>query len=303
MRAWLDLIQILERATRTVAAAVVAIAAWRVAQHVLADRDGSDGDLEVADAPTQPAETSATGSRDEPHIHIDSTAESKANATAAAMAHVLARPDSIRQRAQNAATISSAVAAALVVAGVVQLARDQNESWRWWTIALVSVALISWVVAVWMFVRVVTHGQADPPRDRSYQALVDAYENHSIRLRRRLRRAAAASGVALVVTAIAVMVEVGERTYTRERERQAMLTEGGVSAVAALCGWELAASRADPRVNIRVSSDELSKAIVEVDVLSRPLRTGSRQQVENCMAPTPEMRLARTTIVAVNDVD
>lgn len=291
------------RAITAIVGVFFAVIAWRATRHAASSRTSRAPAARERQPSTEAGKGNAGTSGDDPHVEIDTSQESTASATGSAVAHVLARPDSIRQRAQNAATTSSAVAAALLVAAVVQLTRDEYESWRWWTMASVAFALISWIVSVGLFVHVVTHGRSPRPQDRTYQALVEAYEDHSANLRSRLRRAAIASGVALVVTAIAVMFQVAERTYTRERDRQIVLTAAGVSAVARLCGWRVGESRADPRVNVRVSTDELAKTIVKLNVVSRPSEPTFGAEVEDCQAPTSEMRLPRGSILATNDVE
>ena len=259
----------------------------------------------VRDAPADPAGDEEEDDLDRrelqsPHVVLDRSAESKAAATQAALAHVLARPDSIRQRAQNAATISSAVAVAVVVAAVTQLG-NQEETWRPWTIALVLTALVLWTITVWRFVHVVTFGTSKHPRQPSYQALVNSYERYSEELRRRLRAAAWFSAAALAVTAAAVVSEVLERAYAQGRERQLVLSSSGMTAVASLCGWERRDGDGTRRINARVSSDELSQRMVELDVLSRPVPPGT--DLEQTCREAREMRLPRGAIRAAADLE
>jgi hypothetical protein len=276
------------------------------------------------------------GDRDEHHIEIDETdAQSRAAATGAAVAHVLGRPDTIRQRAQNAATISSAVAAALVIAAVAQLAKDNTETWEPWTVALVVMALGAWVLSVVMFLRVVTHGVRDEEKQEnklwkslkralrrgrstdsnsatglhggsisdgqkpSYQELINCYENHSHRLRFRLRRAAWASLGALTLTVAAIAAEVGEEYHSPKHTRQLVLTQSGASAVARVCGWTSAIVPGDTRIIVKVATRELSNQMVLVSVLSRP---GRRRESE-CNARTDRIRLPRSAILASSDLE
>jgi hypothetical protein len=187
---------------RVVAAAGFAAAAWRYA---LTARSGfaRQGSRDSTPLESHGFESAARGDTEDrssgndapdqvyaPHIKIDESPDSTAAATGTAVAHVLARPDSIRQRALNAATISSAVIAALAVASVTQIAGAETESWRPWTLAAVVVAPALWIVTVAAFVRVVTLGPSREVEGSGYQALVDAYEEYSNSLRRLLRVAA-----------------------------------------------------------------------------------------------------------------
>lgn len=74
------------------------------------------------------------------------------------MAHVLSRPDSIRQRAQHAATISGALAVALIVAAVSGLA-NEVESFKEATKWLVYVATVAFATSTvwWVYVVVFPH--------------------------------------------------------------------------------------------------------------------------------------------------
>jgi hypothetical protein len=73
-----------------------------------------------------------------------------------------------------------------------------------------------------------------------------------------------------------------------------------MSAVASLCGWPEETLNADQRINVSVSSDELSNQVVELDVYSRPASSGARPT--KCTAATPEMRLPRSAILVAGDL-
>src|SRR5688572_6056108 len=80
-------------------------------------------------------------SHDVPNVKLKLGEAETSEITAAVMAHILSRPDSIRQRAQNAATISGALAVALVVASVTGLT-DESESFGAVTQGLVFGAIV-----------------------------------------------------------------------------------------------------------------------------------------------------------------
>jgi len=124
-------------------------------------------------------------------------------AMGAAVAHILERPDSIRQRAQTAAAIASPVIAALVIAAITGLLREETEACNTLTIALVVIATVAWVISVVFFVYVVAFARGKP----GYPTLLTASEKYANTLRKRLRIAAVSSTVARFLAVVAVGVE------------------------------------------------------------------------------------------------
>lgn len=239
----------------------------------------------MADAP---AEDRGEPPRDGPHVKLDPQALT-AEATAAALAHVLSRPDSIRQRAQNAATISSAVAAALVIAAVGQLAGDAPLEFH--TIVLVVSAIALWTASAAWFIYAVAFGDKPKPdgpvrenapaRARAvpaaptdtasaaakeepqafYQPLVNRYETYANKVRSKMRWAARCSAVALLLTVVAV----GSAIYDLKASDEPMrltLSRAGTSTVVALCEW----SRWGTLTHIegRLPADAVGDAVVRV---------------------------------------
>jgi hypothetical protein len=205
---------------------------------------------------------------DEPDIEFDTSGDSVAAAMGAAVAHILERPDSIRQRAQIAATIASAVVAALVVAAIAGLSREQNEAWNPTTIVLVGLATLAWIVTVVLFVSVVVFAQRKPA-GKSYPAFVTDFQNYAQTLRKRLRRAAWSSTIALVLAVAAVAAEVYELQTSRPRERLLVLSPTATIAVGRLCGHALLAGevrRGRWSVLGKVGTAALSRPLVAVEV-------------------------------------
>ena len=121
---------------------------------------------------------------DEPTIEFDRREDSVAAAMGAAVAHILERPDSIRQRAQTAAAIASAVIAALVGAAITGLLREETEAWNTRTIVLVVLATVAWVVSVVFFVLVVVFAQGKPTGE-PYPKFLRQFQEYANTLRKR----------------------------------------------------------------------------------------------------------------------
>ena len=199
-------------------------------------------------------------SHDVSKVVLDDRDESTAEATGAVVAHVLSRPDSIRQRAQSAATISGAFTVALVVAAVTGLS-DAGEPFRPWTTALVYAAVIAFAFSTGLSVYAVVFPHAWPSGEVNYVALVRQYERYADEVRQKMRWASAASAVALAITVAAAIAEVVERTSSDRVLMNLVLTDKAMSAVTPLCGWD---SDTGPRVSGTLSEEELTKDIVSI---------------------------------------
>ena len=205
---------------------------------------------------------------DEPDIEFDVHQDSVSAAMGAAVAHVLDRPDSIRQRAQTAATIATAVVAALVVAAIAGLSRDQTESFGSLTKVLVAAATVVWIVTVVLFVLVVVFARREPAR-QPYPGFVTEFQKYADVLRRRLRRAAWSSTLALVLAVAAIGAEVYELQTSADRERLLVLTPEATSAVGRLCGHALKGRevrRGHWTIHGRVGTTALARPLVAVSV-------------------------------------
>lgn len=191
--------------------------------------------------------------------------DSRGAATGAVIAHVLSRPDSIRQRAQNAATISGALAVALVAAAITGLT-GEDESFQDLTIGLVCGAIISFAISTLLSVYAVVFPHP-MMGNRGYRRLIKEYEGYADEVRQKMRWAATATGLALALTAGAVVVEIFERASTDSTPMSLVLTPQAMSAVERLC-WDGRKMTDDrtvaPQISGDLREDELSKAIVEV---------------------------------------
>jgi hypothetical protein len=211
------------------------------------------------------------GKSDEPDIKFDTREQSVAAAMGAAVAHILERPDSIRQRAQTAATIASAVVAALVIAAITGMSREQIESWNTSTKVLVVLATVAWIISVVLFVRVVVFAERERTGGESYPEFLPEFQRYTRTLRKRLRLAAWSSTVALVLAVAAVGAEVYELQTSRLRERQLVLSPAATTAVGQLCGHALPAGevrRGKWTILGKVGTTALSRPLVAVEVMA-----------------------------------
>lgn len=253
-----------------------------------------------------PAKGKADGSDGWPHVVLGlSPNESNQETMAAALAHVLSRPDSIRQRAQNAATISSAVAAALVIAALGQLAGD--ESFGRYTKTLVIIAIVLWAASAAMFVHAVAFGDKPNARgaaDRNahpqadYQALVNNYETYADGVRRRMRSAAVCSAIALLLTAAAVLLAVVDLTASDEKPMRLTLSPAGTSTVLALCEWS---DMKAPLTHIEgvLPPDKLGDLVVRVSDVTGFFKPASEQEKSpkpRTCTTTKKLHLRRATV-------
>jgi hypothetical protein len=243
-----------------------------------------------------PARADNDPPHDGPYVTLDlSDPESRAAATGAAMAHVLSRPDSIRQRAQNAATISSAVAAALVIAALGHVAGGE-ESYGTITICLVVAAILLWAVSVAMFVYAVAFVDRHRPKPEDYQDLVAAYEPYADRVRQKMRRAAGVSATALIFTVLGVSFALGERIGS-DTPMRLSLSSNGLSAVVTLCEWS-AIKTPLTHIDATLRAEELSHSVVQVkDVIGhfKPSPNGRRPKSRRCTC-TKTVRLPRSSV-------
>ena len=276
--------------------------------------------MHPADTPGQaqggndgPVGANAEERHDEPHVTLDGIEKDDARAAAAgaALAHVLSRPDSIRQRAQNAATISSAVAAALVIAGVSQLAGGKLSPLSPGGVALL-IALGLWAIGVGMFVYAVAFIDKDQERPEGYQALVKSYETYADKVRKQTKRAAMVSGIALFATVVAMVVESFELKPS-EPEMHILLTEDGAADVEAVCSSDKPPSDKpppDPIPNLLVgdvAASDLSEPLVQVKNV-KPTTTkkpaGAQARPTVCDdAEGIDVRVPRSAIRAARNTD
>jgi hypothetical protein len=235
----------------------------------------------------------------------DANKEARAAAVGAATAHVLSRPDSIRQRAQHAATIASAFAAGLVIAGVSQLA-GVGEEFEPFTILSAFLAIGLWALSGSMFVyAIVAVDKAQVKPDKAQVKtpeelgeLIQEYERYADRVRQKMRRAAFLSAPALFFTVLAVMAEIVELRHSGDKQMRLVLTADGASRVRRLCNWERF-----PRLEYvegLLPADRLAEPFVSIEDV-----TGQFGNERDAVASDPvacssgrTVRLARSAVAA-----
>jgi len=236
-------------------------------------------------------------SHDASSVKMVDEPESVPEATGAIIAHILSRPDSIRQRAQNAATISGALAVALVVAAVTGLA-DEGASFKPWTSWLVYGAIVAFGISTLLSVYAVVFPHPSSG-DKNYTELVKQYEDYADEVRQKMRWAATATVVAVVLTAGAVIAEVDQRTSADVESMNVVLTPEAMSAVEELCEWGRTMTR---QIKGHLRKDELAKDVVEIENVSyTPDKDGKPPAGSACSTCTGTVRLSRRSIRAAKD--
>lgn len=237
---------------------------------------------------------------DHPRVKLElDEVQAVAAATGSAIAHILSRPDSIRQRAQYAATISSAFAAALVIAALGHLTGG-GESYESLTISLVFLATVLWAITAAMFVWAVAFVAKPPAETKDLGQLVEAYGDYADDVRRQMRLAATASALALVVTVAALFAELAEQLTSSTT--RVLLAPDAVTDVVALCDWE--ARPPLQHVEGEFPSGELNREIVSMKEAVgqfEPERAGEEPTRMRC-TPAKTVRIPRSAIRAAVDL-
>jgi hypothetical protein len=192
-------------------------------------------------------------------------AEPPPEVRAAVLSHYLSRPDVIRQRAQHAAAIAGAAAAALVAAGGIA------ELYRYpaWIETLLIAAIVAWLATVAAYMHVVG-GHVEPVDPfgadgslASDPCLLDRVEENAAAVRGSLQTAQRFGQLALALTLIAFVTAA----WYAEAQDESVLTDLVVtdevaSAVGTVCGddSELRSFPAEVRL------DDLKAAFIEIRV-------------------------------------
>jgi hypothetical protein len=158
--------------------------------------------------------------------------------------------------------------AALVIAAITGLQREQTEAWDTLTIVLVVLATVAWVVSVVFFVLVVVFAKGKPT-GQPYPEFLTDFQTYANTLRKRLRVAAVSSTVAIVLAVVAVGAEVTELQTSRLRERLLVLSPAATTAVGQLCGHALPADevrRGKWTIRGKVGTTALSRPLVAIEV-------------------------------------
>ena len=151
---------------------------------------------------------------------------------------VLASADAARSRAKDAYTIASAVAAAIVAAGVFGDFANQTRGTKAFAVA----ALLGWLIAAALFIYAV--GGSTKPKSSGEQpdasSFVRAAINNASEERRsvikRVGRAQAMTVVAILVTVAAIGWAIFDTATPAHKVGRIVLTPAGTDALAPMCG-------------------------------------------------------------------
>lgn len=203
---------------------------------------------------------------------------------------VVSSGDAARTRAQTAYTIASAVATAIIAAGIFGGIEDQSTGVK----VLAVMALVAWLVAAGLFMFAVA-GQVTPPNsgeEPDGSAFVRAVIGNAHAERRavaeRSERAMGASVVAMAITLVAVLATWLTPAKSTKAHGAVALTPRGARQVAALC--EQAETKV---VNGSFDPGKLAEPFVVVE-----LDDGS------CSGTARTVRLRKATVLgAIVDAD
>jgi hypothetical protein len=179
-------------------------------------------------------------------------------------------PDSVRQRAQQSAALSLAVAAAVVTAGAIGAFGDRPV----WLQVLGACAVVTWLAAAGVFLWTVAGARPTPLRQstvetafaQSHESLVrlllEFTADERQRVVRPLRVALGCAAVALTLTGAAVTCAlfVGP-TDPRRVKATVVLTRSAHSAVSGACGRTVS-----QRLEAWLATEDLAKTSVALDL-------------------------------------
>jgi MFS family permease len=170
----------------------------------------------------------------------------------------LSVPDSARARAQAGYGIASAIAAALVAAGV--FANLGEAAGLVQTLGVA--ALVAWLVAAGLFLVAVSSpfqaaSRTQDSVDAFVNAALDAAQNERTKIDKWQKRAGLASGVAAILTVAALVAALVDTPSSRQAGT-IDLTAKGLAAVEAVCGTK------PTHITGSVSPDDLEKNFVSL---------------------------------------
>ena len=195
--------------------------------------------------------------------------------------HVLDRPELIRARAVNGATICAAVATALAAFGGLKGLSGRPVEVQFAVVA----AVITWLGSVWLYscAIVYSHSRKHPnePAAKTVNQLVKRFDNYAGEMRTRVRRGHIATGVAFALTAVAVSGLGAERAAQQSRSVHVTLAAPAARAVVHQCDWSKRRARLEAKVRIT----DLQRRVIPLDI-------------ERCAGRTRRIWLPAASIVA-----
>lgn len=203
----------------------------------------------------------------------------------------LGRPDVIRQRAQFAATIAGAAAAAVATAGGL----TDLHLYDWFVQTLLAASVLAWLLTVAGYMHTVA-GYVDPSEAVSRSGgesridldlLFNDYAENATKVRKRLQRAQGASLLAIALTAAGFLALA---VSDEQRDDPVTATITVAKEVARAVGSTCSKKGSIPQFDARVRLTDLSASVVELDI-----------DDPECSDSTVEMRVQGESILAVSE--
>ena len=177
--------------------------------------------------------------------------------------HVLSRPDGVRQRALNAATIAGA--AATLLGAFVGLAGLSERSVP--VQAVVGVALAAWLFSVFVFLRAIAYSHESNVQPPTVDEMLRKFTEYSEEVRARVKLGIFVAGVAIIFTIASLFLlawtSIGE--HERREPFYVWLAPPAGAAIAKACPrstQRIGDARVGLRIRAKVREIDLAKAIV-----------------------------------------
>ncbi len=156
---------------------------------------------------------------------------------AAHYARLMASPDAARTRAQAAYAIASAIAVALIAAGLFGGLDTQTRGVQ----AAAVAALIAWLVAAALFLHAVSSPfevdlRAMQSEDDVVRAALDGIRGERTKIDSWQRKAHLAAGAAALLTVAALVIALGTHGDEDERKAMVVITDVGAARLGVACG-------------------------------------------------------------------
>ena len=201
---------------------------------------------------------------------------------AAEIAHFLAKPDSIRQRAQNSAAIAGGAAAVLAAFGTVS-----GRAHDLMPLIAVATGLVAWLVSMAIYISAIAYSGRGTEKPTSFDVYLDENHEEAVALRCRVRWGRNVTWFAIFVTTLAVGLVVAWPRIEGKQWVRVALNQRATAAIAARCDWG-------------PSKVGVVAAIRAVD-LAQPV-VSLRLEAGACRCPRVTVRVRKASILATSSV-
>jgi hypothetical protein len=233
---------------------------------------------------------------DEPKWSEDSVAIG-APAAEAVISHILDRPDGIRQRALNAATIAGAAAAVLAAFGGLGGLSQRHVAVQ----VLVGTALCMWLASVLLYVRVIAYSHRNSVKPLNLDAMLETFTKYAIQVRARVKLGTNVACFAVLLTAASVIAFAVDTIHAsgRENKREHLVVAAPTAlALATLCNWSVPAKPdGAQQIVATVRESDLAKKVVRVRLGDNSDRLRRREREDHCDGR--EIRMRATAVLVM----